>query len=135
MPSYEQLLDNVYANVKARGTGERFECPLVDVLVQGSKTFIRNFDSVCAKLRRTPAEVSKYLFRELAVPGELQGGRLMLHSKFSPRQVNEKVQEYCTNYVICRECGKPDTNIQSSDDRGVRVLVCEACGAKHPIRK
>ncbi|MGB9576966.1 MAG: translation initiation factor IF-2 subunit beta [Candidatus Micrarchaeia archaeon] len=135
MPGYEELLDNIYRSVTKKDSGERFECPVAETMVQGNKTFVKNFEAVCAKLRRSPAELSKYLFRELAVPGEVEGGRLVLNGKFSFKQVNDKIQDYCGLAVICRECGKPDTHIEVMPESGIRVLVCEACGAKHPIRK
>ncbi len=134
--NYDQLLDNLYANLpKTKATGERFECPIVEVLNQGSKTIVKNFDGACAKLRRTPQEVAKYLFKELAVPGEAQqGGRLLLHGKFRDKQVNEKIAYYCKTHVTCSQCGKPDTHLEASGDRHVKVLKCEACGASNTVR-
>ncbi|OIO24482.1 hypothetical protein AUJ65_00985 [Candidatus Micrarchaeota archaeon CG1_02_51_15] len=136
MADYERLLDNVYRNLPERkGTDERFECPLADVMLQGNKSFIKNFDSLCTALRRTPAELSKWLSRELAAPVSIEGGRLCVNSKVQSRLLNEKIQEYCNASVICKECGKPDTRLESSGDRGVKVLVCEACGARQPVKK
>jgi len=133
---YEKLLDNVYRNLPERKkSGERFECPLADVMPQGNKEYIKNFDAICAALRRTPEELSKYLSRELASPVAVEGPRLVINSKIMPRIVNEKIQEYCNASVICRECGKPDTHLESTGDRGFKVLVCEACGARQPVKK
>lgn len=138
MYNYDQLLDNLYAKLpkKNLSTGERFECPVVEVLNQGNNTIVKNFDGTCAKLRRTPQEVAKYLFKELAVPGEAQqGGRLLLHGKFRDRQVNEKLSHYCKTRVICSQCGKPDTHLEATGDRHVRILKCEACGAANNVRE
>ncbi len=136
MDNYEQLLENVYTSLpKQRSSGERFECPVVDVLNQGNKTFVKNFDAACSKLRRKPQEVAKYLFKELAVPGDIQqGGRLLLHGKFRDKQVNEKFSLYCKTHVLCSQCGKPDTRLENSSDRHVRALKCEACGAVNTVR-
>ncbi len=131
---YNQLLDRAFANMPERKTsGERFECPVADLFVEGNKTTVRNFDFVCSKLRREPAELSKYLFKELAVPGTVGGGKLVLQGKFMAKVVNDRIQTYCQSSVICKQCGKPDTHIEAAD-RHVRMLVCEACGAKNPIR-
>lgn len=132
---YEALLDSLYSKLPEKKTsGERFETPVADTFLQGSKTIVKNYDFICSTLRRTPEEVAKYLFKELAVPGVIAGGRLTLQGKFSQKTVQERIQSYCDIQVICKECGKPDTHIVSYD-RNVRMLVCEACGAKHPIRK
>ncbi|MFH0835315.1 MAG: translation initiation factor IF-2 subunit beta [Candidatus Micrarchaeota archaeon] len=131
---YEKLLDKLYSNLPTKRTsGERFEIPVADCFLQGSKTIIRNYGDICSRLRRTPEELSKYLFKELATPGVISGQQLILHSKVNPRLVNEKLTSYCEIYVICRECGKPDTHLDAVD-RNVRMLVCEACGAKKPVR-
>ena len=135
--NYDQLLEDLYAGMpkKPLSSGERFECPLADSFNEGSKTIIRNFDGLCSKLRRTPAEVSKYMSRELAVPSEVQqGGRLLLHGKFMPRIINEKVSEYCKTQVICSQCSKPDTHVKTGATRHVKILICEACGANNPIQ-
>ncbi|MFH1107404.1 MAG: translation initiation factor IF-2 subunit beta [Candidatus Micrarchaeota archaeon] len=131
---YAELLDDVFASLPERkGTGERFEAPAAETFLQGNKTFIKNFDVVCSKLRRKPEEVSKFLFKELAIPGLMQEGKLMLYGKLSERLVNEKLSLYISTNVICHECGKPDTYIEPHG-RGAKVLVCEACGARSPVR-
>ncbi|MFH1200251.1 MAG: translation initiation factor IF-2 subunit beta [Candidatus Micrarchaeota archaeon] len=131
---YAGLLDDVYASLpEKKGTGERFEAPTADAFVQGNKTFIRNFDAVCTKLRRKNEEVSKFLFKELAIPGIMQEGKLMLYGKISDRLINEKLSLYISTNVICHECGKPDTNIETHG-RGAKTLICEACGARSPVR-
>ncbi|MFH0712967.1 MAG: translation initiation factor IF-2 subunit beta [Candidatus Micrarchaeota archaeon] len=135
--NYDALLDNIYAKLpkKNLNSGERFECPLVETILQGNKTIVKNFDAACAKLRRTPVEVGKYLSKELAVPSESQqGGRLLLHGKFRDRQVNEKIADYCKTHVLCSQCSKPDTHIEDTGDRYVKVLKCEACGAVNNVR-
>lgn len=133
MQKYEDLLSNLYSKLPEKtSTGERFEMPVVEVFVEGSKTVLRNFDFVCSKLRRKPAEVAKYLSKELAAPGVIDGQRLLVSSKLNARIVNDKIKNYVEGYVLCRECGKPDSHIVEQGD--FSILVCEACGAKRPVR-
>ncbi len=130
---YTALLNNVYDKLpKKRSTGERFEPPVAEAFLQGNKTVIRNFDAICQKLRRKPEELSKFLFKELAVPGTVAGAQLILQTKVPARLLNEKLTFYVDQCVMCRECGKPDSHIQYGQP--VNTLVCEACGATRPIR-
>ncbi len=132
---YDALLDNLYARLPERkGTGERFEPPVAELFFEGNKTTIRNFGEVCARLRRKPEELAKYLFKELAAKGALEanGSRLALNARLTPRQVNEKLDYYIQGTVLCKECGKPDTHVETM--QGTRTLVCEACGARKPVR-
>jgi translation initiation factor 2 subunit 2 len=132
--NYEELLDDLYENLpKKKDSGERFEIPLANTFIQGNKTIIRNFDFICQRLRREPRVFAKYLSRELAVPGNVSGKQFVLQSKFSNRVINEKINAYCKAQVLCRECGKPDTHLESQG-RNVYALVCEACGARRPVR-
>jgi len=134
MQQYEQLLEQLYENLPKREVkNERFEVPVADVLVSGNKTVVKNFDAICAYLRRQPAQLAKYLFNELAAPGVIEGPRLALQGKFSARSVNERIQGYVKLFVICKECGKPDTNLVQVE-RNVFSLKCEACGAKSSVR-
>ena len=132
--NYANLLDRAHANMpKQKVKSERFECPTADIFIEGNKTSIKNFDEICSKLRRKPQEVSKYLFKELAAPGVIQGTRLVLQGKFPARVVNDRILTYCKTNVICKECGKPDTHTENLE-RNLKMLICEACGAKSPVR-
>ncbi|PIT84863.1 translation initiation factor IF-2 subunit beta [Candidatus Micrarchaeota archaeon CG10_big_fil_rev_8_21_14_0_10_45_29] len=134
MKSYEELLKNAKKNLpdKMQG-GERFEPPRARVQLQGSKAIIQNFDIICQKLRRDPKFLAKYLGKELAVPSAIDGPRLILHGKIYERQINERLSNFIKAYVICNECSRPDTKIVESGS-GVKMLVCEACGARAPAK-
>ncbi|MEW6036441.1 MAG: translation initiation factor IF-2 subunit beta [Candidatus Micrarchaeota archaeon] len=132
---YERLLDDIYKKLpeKAKGTGERFEMPKFEFFTEGNKTIIKNYKAVTDKIRRDPAFLSKYLSKELAVPVEAQGERLVLQRKLVGDMVNRKLEEFIVKYVICKECNRPDTHIEDLGHR-VRNIVCEACGARKAIR-
>ena len=87
---------------------------------------------MCEKIRREPQYVIKFLSRELAVPASLEGNNLILFGRFPSKLVNDKFEKYVKKYVICPECGKPDTHIIEQDR--IKILVCEACGARTPIK-
>ncbi|VVB57088.1 Translation initiation factor 2 subunit beta [uncultured archaeon] len=112
---------------------ERFEPPVPETQIQGSKTILRNFELICTKLRREPALLSKYLSKELAVPATIDGGKLILHGKVYDRMLNEKLSNFISSYVVCKECKRPDTKLVDGA-HGIRTLVCEACGARAPAK-
>lgn len=133
LKSYDELLKNALGNMPVKtATGQRFEPPYAKVAQQGSKVIIQNFDQISQKLRRDPKDLARYFGKEMAVPSSLEGPRLILHGKISERQINERLTSYIKNFVLCNECKAPDTNITEID--GVKVLVCEACGARSPIK-
>jgi len=45
----------------------------------------------------------------------------------------EIIDAYIKEYVICSECGRPDTHLIKSDR--ILTLRCDACGAHRPVTK
>ncbi len=133
MLTYEEMLDKLYSELPQTTTdGERFKMPDVSLTYEGNKTILVNFESICNKLRRDPKLLAKYLSRELAVPVMISGSRLIIHRKTLRRMIEDKLNKFVKKYVICPICGKPDTHIH--EIQGVKMLVCEACGARTPIK-
>lgn len=130
---YNEMLEQLYKEVKKpETTGERFEIPKVKGMVEGNKTMITNFLQICSVLRREPSHLSKFLSRELATQGIIDGDRLILNRKLGSGMINEKIQRYVNEFVICPECKKPDTELIK--EGRFMFIHCLACGAKHPVR-
>ena len=133
MEDYDKLLDRARAALPEKTqTFERFETPVIESFLQGSKTIIRNFDAIVQKVRRPPEMLCKYFSRELAVPAGVEGSKLILNGKFYERNLRDKLQAFVDAAVVCKECKRPDTKIQEKD--GVKTMVCEACGARAPVK-
>ncbi|NIO44378.1 MAG: translation initiation factor IF-2 subunit beta [Candidatus Aenigmarchaeota archaeon] len=127
--NYEELLNEAYEKLpKTAKTSERFEVPTVETIVQGHQTIIKNFSHIYQTLRRDPRHILKFLAKELATPANFDGTRLILQSKVPRNLIQKKLEAYIRNYVICRECGRPDTKLIKEDR--ITFLKCEACGAK-----
>ncbi|MBS3117636.1 translation initiation factor IF-2 subunit beta [Candidatus Woesearchaeota archaeon] len=130
---YDALLERAYSLLPESALSyERFEVPHVKGHIQGNRTIVSNFGQICSTLRREPQHTLKYLQRELATPASLDGPRLILGRKIGSQLINTKIEQYVTDFVICHECGKPDTKIVK--EAKVAFLRCLACGAKHPIK-
>jgi len=133
MAEYEELLESAYKNIKQVESKERFEVPKVDSHIEGIRTIIHNFAQISKYLRRQPEHLEKFLQRELAASSKLDGDRLVLVKKVLGRKIEEKIGLYVEKYVLCKECGKPDTELIKQD--GFVFMHCLACGAKHSLSK
>ncbi len=112
---------------------ERFEIPKILGHVQGNRTILSNFLQIAGILRREPEHLLKYILKELATPGEIKkSGSVIVGTKVSASRINEKIKQYSNEFVLCQECGKPDTKIEKEGN--FSFLKCHACGAKHPIK-
>jgi translation initiation factor 2 subunit 2 len=131
--NYEKLLEQAYSKIKVVETkSERFEVPKVQGMISGKNTIITNFKDIVSYLRRPIENIVKFLQRELATPGKIENDRLILNSKISSDKINEKIESYVKEFVLCNECKKPDTEIIS--EKGIKFKHCLACGAKSPIK-
>ena len=133
MENYEQLLDSAYKEIKPiTGKSERFEVPKIEGHLEGNKTVLTNIPQIASYLRRDINHLLKFLLKELASSGKMQGNQLILQTKIQSSKINEKIKQYTDEFVICRECKKPDTEL--TKDKEFLFLHCLACGAKHSVR-
>jgi len=111
---------------------ERFEVPKVRGHVEGNKTIIVNLFQIADLFSRKPEHMLKYLQRELATPGYFQEKRLIFGRKLTSAMINEKVNRYAEEFVLCSNCNKPDTNLIVENN--VLYKKCMACGHKSAIK-
>ncbi len=129
---YFALLDRAKEQLpEVAESHDRFVIPEVDVIQEGKITVVRNFIDIVDVLRRDQQHVLQFLLRELGTPGNIEGRRVVLKAKVSPAQITNKIQTYTDTFVICSECGRPDTKMNK--EGRTLVLECEACGAHRPV--
>ena len=130
---YQKMLEEAIEKLpKEIEEKNRFEIPTVQTETQGNKTLVKNFGDVLSVLRRDSKHLSKFLFKELATPGNVQGSVLTLQRKVPRAMIQKKIEDYVRDFVYCKECGKPDTKIIK--EGRLYFLKCEACGCKYPLR-
>lgn len=130
---YETLLEKAYEKLpKIETTEERFQTPIVEIMVQGNQIIIKNFSQICETLRRDPKHLLKFLMRELATAASFDEKRAILQSRIPQKLIQQKLEAYVKEYVICKECKKPDTKLIKEDR--IFFLKCEACGAKASVK-
>jgi|TARA_Y100000310_G_C20702929_1_gene831719 translation initiation factor 2 subunit 2 len=134
MVEYEKMLDEAYKKVKQVSNEEskRFELQKIQGYFEGKKTILINFLQVADHLRRNPEHFQKFLLKELATSGHISGERLILNIKVPSAKINKKIEEYAKEFVLCKECGKPDTELVK--ENRLNFVHCLACGAKHSVR-
>jgi translation initiation factor 2 subunit 2 len=127
---YEEQLDRAIEETPdIEGTSSRFSLPDPEIRQEGSATVYENFQSTLNTLDREADHVMKYLQNELGTSANIDDrGRLRLKGEFRQERVREAMEEYVDAYVLCSECGLPDTRIEK--ENGAEILRCEACGAR-----
>jgi len=130
---YEKLLKKARKELPVKSTETaRFEIPKVVGHLQGNRTVVSNFMQIAQHFGIDPKHMLKYILKELATPGEFKkSGVVIFGTKLSASRINEKIQQYADVFVICKECGKPDTKLEKEGD--IYFIKCQACGAKHSV--
>ena len=131
--NYEELLKKARSELPKTiiSSKERFEIPTVTGHVEGNKTIVTNFIEICKTFSREPEKLLKYLQKELATPAVIDGQRLIFGRKLNSNFINQKIAQFAKDFVLCKECGKPDTKL-IKEDRFL-FLKCTACGARHSV--
>jgi translation initiation factor 2 subunit 2 len=131
---YESLLDRAHETMpdEAENTEERWSLPDVDLMWEGRTTVLKNFQDIVDSVRRDPDHLIGYILRVLGSAGSREGRRLIFKSVISTDKLKNKLDEYVNTYVICGECGKPDTHLIK--EGRTSVVECMACGAKRPVK-
>jgi len=130
---YEKMLDEAYSQLPPEVfKHERFEVPKTICTVSGARTFLINFKEICDVLNRNHLHVLRFLSREMATAGNVDGARAIFQGKFECAVLERLIKRYIDEFVMCPVCKRPDTKIIK--EKRLSFLVCEACGARSPIR-
>ena len=111
---------------------ERFEIPKIKGHLEGNKTIVVNLRQISETLERPKGHLFKFLLRELAAPGIDKGINCVFGSKIPSALINDKIAKYANEFVLCRKCGKPDTQLVKEGD--LTYLKCQACAEKYPVK-
>ena len=132
--TYEKLLERAYAKLPEVGKAEtvRLEIPEIRGAISGNKTIISNLDAIAKAVRRDIKHVFKFFLRELATTGDMKGSEVHFVGKFRPEFLQGKINKYVKEFVLCYQCGKPDTHLEKA--ASATLLICEACGARESVR-
>ena len=116
---YDDQLERAMENTPdVEGSGARFHLPDFE-----------NFRAILDRLDRERDHVMRYLQTELGTSGSIDDtGRLRLTGEFRADRIATALSEYADAYVLCPECGLPDTTLEK--ERGTEVRQCSACGAR-----
>lgn len=130
---YDELLDRALEDLpETKQEKTRFEIPEVDLDVSGNQTTLKNLKSIADDLGRDPNHLMKYLLNEIGTAGNREGSKGLFQGKFKKKELQERIDEYTEKYVLCPECGRPDTKL--TKEGRVPMLKCEACGARSSIK-
>ncbi|MDZ7731122.1 MAG: translation initiation factor IF-2 subunit beta [Natrialbaceae archaeon] len=131
---YESSLERAMENVPDIGGEEsRLDIPESTAESDGAFTRFTNLGAVADILSREPEHLHRFVQRELGTSGKLTDGRGRYNGSFDGKDFDAAVDAYVEEFVLCSECGLPDTRLVREDR--TPMLRCDACGAFRPVTK
>jgi translation initiation factor 2 subunit 2 len=130
---YTNLLERAYSKIPPMVSKiDRFEILSPNSAVIGNRTIIQNFRDVCDRIHRDQQHLLRFLSKELATAGTIEGSHAIFQGKFLSSLLERLVERYVNEFVLCPVCHQPDTKI--TREGRFHFLVCDACGAKSSCR-
>ncbi|WP_121741315.1 translation initiation factor IF-2 subunit beta [Natronorubrum halophilum] len=131
---YESSLNRAMEEVPDIGGDEqRLQIPDAQIQKDGAFTRFTNLGEIADVLSREDEHLHRFIQREMGTSGKFEDGRGRYNGTFSERDFNVAVEAYVDEYVLCSECGLPDTRLVREDR--TPMLRCDACGAFRPVTK
>ena len=131
---YFELLDMAFSKKPNLAADiSDFKIPKVESFIEGNKTILKNIGVIADKARRKTEDIARYLSREFGVPINIEEQRLVISGRFLTKDLDNRVEKYFNTYVICKECHKPDSTLETIKG-GMYNFVCEACGARYGVK-
>ena len=133
MKDYHEMLDELYQRLEkfVPKADVRWEPPEFKVIPEKKRVRIVNFRQVCDSLKRNVEFCRKWFSKQCATPANLDGQVLILNTRLSPNFLADKLKLFIKKFVICKECGRPDTELVH--EKGTIILYCHACGARYTV--
>ncbi|OTA70566.1 hypothetical protein K449DRAFT_380635 [Hypoxylon sp. EC38] len=138
--SYDLLLKRFFSllaqkNPDHASSGTRsYKIPPPQCLREGNKkTIFANIQEICKRMKRSEEHVTAYLFAELGTNGSVDGSRrLVIKGRFQQKQIENVLRKYIIEYVTCKTCRSPDTELNKGENR-LYFITCNSCGSRRSV--
>ncbi|KAF8426975.1 eukaryotic translation initiation factor 2 beta subunit [Tirmania nivea] len=128
------LLKAQHPDLAADGRLKAYKIPPPQVLKEGNrKTIFANISEICKKMKRHDDHVTQFLFAELGTSGSVDGSkRLVIKGRFQQKQLENVLRRYIVEYVTCRTCKSPNTELEKGESR-LYFVTCNSCGSRRSV--
>ena len=131
---YTASLDRAYEDLPTLSEKQdRLNVPDPEAQKDGAFTRLTNLKAIADALSRDAEHVHRFVQRDFGTNGSFDGDRSRYNGSFAAHDFQDAIDRYVEEYVLCSECGLPDTKL-TTEDR-TKMLRCEACGAFRPVQK
>jgi translation initiation factor 2 subunit 2 len=118
----------------ATGSAKSYKIPPPQCMREGNKkTIFANIPEICKRMKRSQDHVTAFLFAELGTSGSVDGSlRLVIKGRFQAKQLENVLRKYIIEYVSCKTCRSPDTELSKGENR-LSFVTCNSCGSRRSV--
>ncbi|KAG6358877.1 hypothetical protein INS49_012396 [Diaporthe citri] len=118
----------------ATGAAKSYKIPPPQCMREGNKkTIFANLPEICKRMKRSEEHVTTFLFAELGTSGSTAGtGGLVIKGRFQAKQLENVLRKYIIEYVSCKTCRSPDTELSKGENR-LSFVTCNSCGSRRSV--
>ncbi|KIW11392.1 hypothetical protein PV08_10692 [Exophiala spinifera] len=111
-----------------------YKIPPPQCLREGNKkTIFANIAEICKRMNRNDEHVTQFLFAELGTSGSVDGSkRLVIKGRFQQKQIENVLRRYIVEYVTCKTCRSPNTELSKGENR-LYFVTCNSCGSRRSV--
>ena len=137
--SYDELLQRVSDFIHAKnperdGKKRTTMKPPVLMRVGTKKTLWANFQEECGDMNRNPEHVFQFFMAELGTEGSIDGNqRLVIRGKYVPKYIESLLRKYIVEYVTCKMCRSPQTELTKDSVSRLYFMHCKECGSSRSV--
>jgi len=128
-----KLVNEYNPDILASGS-KSYKIPPPQCLREGNKkTIFANIAEISKRMKRNDEHVTQYLFAELGTSGSVDGSkRLVIKGRFQQKQIENVLRRYIVEYVTCKTCRSPDTELSKGENR-LYFVTCNSCGSRRSV--
>ncbi|OJJ60766.1 hypothetical protein ASPSYDRAFT_764509 [Aspergillus sydowii CBS 593.65] len=127
------LVQSHHPDLLSSGT-KSYKIPPPQCLREGNRrTIFANIADICKRMKRSDDHVMQFLFAELGTSGSVDGSRrLVIKGRFQQKQIENVLRRYIVEYVTCKTCRSPDTELNKGENR-LYFVTCNSCGSRRSV--
>ncbi|KAL1975137.1 hypothetical protein VTN31DRAFT_3529 [Thermomyces dupontii] len=127
------LLQSHHPDLLSSGS-KSYRIPPPQCLREGNRrTIFANISDICKRMKRSDDHVMQFLFAELGTSGSVDGSRrLVIKGRFQQKQIENVLRRYIVEYVTCKTCRSPDTELNKGENR-LYFVTCNSCGSRRSV--
>ncbi|KAJ5922195.1 Translation initiation factor IF2/IF5 zinc-binding [Penicillium verrucosum] len=127
------LIESHHPDLLASGA-KSYKIPPPQCLREGNRrTIFANIADICKRMKRSEEHCTQFLFAELGTSGSVDGSRrLVIKGRFQQKGIESVLRRYIVEYVTCKTCRSPDTELNKGENR-LYFVTCNSCGSRRSV--